>query len=543
MKIRITPAYNKKIHFADVWPWIAILAVIIAAGFIRFRLLSVPLERDEGEYAYIAQQMLKGVPPYISAYSMKLPGIYIIYAVLMTIFGQTVSGIHFGLLIVNAATIVVLFLLTRKIFGVTEAVIAGSIFAILSLSSQVLGLWANTEHFVILPALIGLLLIYTIDDKLSYIRIFFAGIILGISFIIKQPGIFFILFAALYLLITVISKKPVKWRKLFFLQTLFLSAALIPFIMVCLFFWSHNIFDKFWFWTFIYPAKYTSFLTLSQAWYLFFTRITAILKGGYPIWFLAVIGLLGVVILKKYRKQSVFTICLLIFSFLAVCPGLYFREHYFIFLLPVVSVLGGLGISLIDDLIKKLNIQMHAIFTAIIVLIALGYSVYDQKFLLFNNPEQISRMIYGVNPFPESAHIAEFIRNNSNPDDTIAILGSEPQILFYSERRSATSYIYMYPLMELHPYARNMQLEMISQIEYAKPRYIMVVNIPFSWLKRPNSENEIFKWFEVYIDNSYDKVGVIDIISGDRTLYYWNNQAADILAQSQYYIIIFKRRV
>ena len=42
--------------------------------FIRIRFLAIPLERDEGEYAYAGQLMLQGIPPYRLAYNMKFPG-------------------------------------------------------------------------------------------------------------------------------------------------------------------------------------------------------------------------------------------------------------------------------------------------------------------------------------------------------------------------------------------------------------------------------------------------------------------------------------
>ena len=87
------------------------------------------LERDEGEYAYIAQQMLKGVPPYVSAYSMKLPGIYAVYALIMAVFGQTETGIHPGLIVFNAATIFVIFLFAKRFFGAVAGVAAGGIYA------------------------------------------------------------------------------------------------------------------------------------------------------------------------------------------------------------------------------------------------------------------------------------------------------------------------------------------------------------------------------------------------------------------------------
>src|SRR3989449_2640184 len=82
---------------------------------IRIRLLGIPLSRDEGEYAYAGQLMLQGVPPYKLAHNMKFPGTYAAYAMIMSIFGQTVTGIHMGLLLINAATIALVFFLGRRL--------------------------------------------------------------------------------------------------------------------------------------------------------------------------------------------------------------------------------------------------------------------------------------------------------------------------------------------------------------------------------------------------------------------------------------------
>ena len=56
---------------------------------MRAPLLGLPFERDEGEYAYAGQLMLHGIPPYKFAYSMKFPGTYAFYAMIMSVFGQT----------------------------------------------------------------------------------------------------------------------------------------------------------------------------------------------------------------------------------------------------------------------------------------------------------------------------------------------------------------------------------------------------------------------------------------------------------------------
>src|SRR4051812_7399920 len=90
---------------------LTILIVVI----VRMRLRDMPLERDEGEYAYAGQLILQGVPPYKLASNMKLPGTYAAYAAAMAVFGQTVSGIRVGLLAVNVASILLVFFLGRKL--------------------------------------------------------------------------------------------------------------------------------------------------------------------------------------------------------------------------------------------------------------------------------------------------------------------------------------------------------------------------------------------------------------------------------------------
>ena len=155
---------SQKMAGIDFWWWVALGLVIIGAVVIRGRLLAIPLERDEGEYAYIAQQMLKGVPPYLSAYSMKLPGIYVVYALILSVFGQTATAIHLGLAIFNAATIFVVFWLAKNMFGPLTGLASAIAYAIMSLVWSMQGLSANAEHFVVLPALVGLLLICKTDE-------------------------------------------------------------------------------------------------------------------------------------------------------------------------------------------------------------------------------------------------------------------------------------------------------------------------------------------------------------------------------------------
>src|SRR5215471_12871931 len=95
--------------------WVLLGLILLLIISIRVRLREMPLERDEGEYAYAGQLILQGVPPYKEVYNMKLPGTYAAYAIIMAVFGQTPAGIHLGVMLVNVASIILMFLIGRKL--------------------------------------------------------------------------------------------------------------------------------------------------------------------------------------------------------------------------------------------------------------------------------------------------------------------------------------------------------------------------------------------------------------------------------------------
>ena len=119
------------------------------------------------------------------------------------------------------------------------------------------------------------------------------------------------------------------------------------------------------------------------------------------------------------------------------------------------------------------------------------------------------REIYPRQMFPENAELGAFIRDTSPAGARIAVLGSEPEIYFYARRHSATGYLYAYPLVEPHKYARKMQEEMIREIESVKPEYLVFVNVKESWLAQGESQQQIFQWYEQYSKANYDLIRML----------------------------------
>lgn len=151
----------------------------------------------------------------------------------------------------------------------------------------------------------------------------------------------------------------------------------------------------------------------------------------------------------------------------------------------------------------------------------------------------MARAVWDLNPFPESIEIARYIEARAAADDRIAVIGSEPQIYFYARRPAATGFVCtIYEMMEIQPYAAQMQRQMIAEIEAAKPRFVVFVYLGLSWLPRPNSDRTIFYWWKHY-QQDFERVGSIHIVSDKLTTYAWDADAAGDKPKS---IAVFERK-
>ena len=463
-------------------PKLALILVLLCSALIRVRLAPTPLERDEGEYAYAGQLMLEGIPPYSIASNMKLPGTYAMHAVIMALLGETIVGIHLGLLLVNAASILLVFLIARRVLGDAASVAAAAVYAALSLSPSVAGTASHATHFVTLFALAGTLLLLRKETAR-------AGLCFGLAFLMKQHGVFFILFGAAWLLYT-----RAGWRAL----ARFAVAAVLPYALTCLILWRAGVFTNFWFWTVTYARAYAMRVPLITGISHFRSTFKDVLAANPAIWAMAAAGAFLVV---RTRKSG-FLLTFLLFSALTTVPGLLFREHYFITVLPAVALLAAATASRRWGRWALAAALVLSLFTA-------------RRFFFLVPPVQAARDLYGENPFPEAIPAAAYLRAHTAPQSAIAILGSEPEIYFYAHRHSATGYIYMYGLMEPQPYALRMQEELIRDLESHRPEYIVDVDVSMSWLMRDNSATRILDWWEAYRPAHY----ALAVSFGDLALY------------------------
>ena len=534
-------AAKLKRRFSLGWESIAIFLVILLIAGIRFRLREMPLERDEGEYAYAGQLILQGIPPYQLAYNMKLPGTYAAYALVMAVFGQTAAGIHLGVILVNAACILLVFLITRQLFDPIAALVAGSAFALFSIRPQLLGLAGHATHFVALMALLSIYLLIKAGGSNRHQILFWSGVFSGLALVMKQPGLFFGIFAVLYLFWRE-RQAAVAGRELLRKLAVFSIGAIFPYALTCLILFRAGVFQKFWFWTASYARAYGLELPAWQGLNQLANRMELQKEHIGVIWFLIVFGMAAFLWDRRLRAHSIFVLGLLGFSFLAASVGLYYRSHYFIVLYPALAILAGAAVSSAHRLLLRRSLpKALALGPVAIFALAFAYALYaDHPTYFAKSDHQVCREIYGINPFPEAVAIADYIQSHSDKNARIAVFGSEPEIYFYARRHSATGYIYTYPLVEEQSYASVMQSEFIREVESAAPEFVVYVLIDPSWLRRTNSDQRIFRWADAYTRQHYSLVGVADG-GGNHDVYRWGTAALSYRPRRPEVMLLYKR--
>jgi hypothetical protein len=272
--------------------------------------------------------------------------------------------------------------------------------------------------------------------------------------------------------------------------------------------------------------------------------VKAVVGPNLIFWLLPWVGMLMMWWDERLdREQRFLLTALFFFSALSISVGFYFREHYFILLLPVLSLLIAVAVSRSLQLLQgDQSIELFlALGVVVVAVLATGAVLFGNGAVWYTlSPRKAAEQIYRSTIFSDAREAAAIIAADTKPGDRIAVIGSEPEICFYAHRRSAAGHIYTYALMELHPYAAKMQEDMIAQIEKAAPEYVVFVNNPLSWLTRPESQTKLLDWWPRYWEQHYTLVQTITARQNDEGFAFLRDKP--VAGTSGDYLLILKRK-
>ncbi|MBL4625320.1 MAG: glycosyltransferase family 39 protein [Flavobacteriales bacterium] len=529
------------------WAWVGLGLTFLITFFIRLKFLDIPFERDEGTYTYFGQLLLDGQIPYVDFYEMKYPGIYYSYAGLIAIFGATVKGIHLAFIFLNLATIFFIFQIGKTITDKWGGLVAALSYAILSLAPHVSGFTVQSEHLVTFYSCGGIWLLLLGFDKKKWFYYFMGGFLIGFSFLIKQNGVFFILFGGLSLVVYYALQKPISYKQAIKDIALYSGGVFTPFIAFCLLILSMGAFDEFWYFTYEFPKTYVEEFNLEQGKQLFYSTLDRITANNIMMWGLSGIGFVAIWISRQTITNKIIITLFGIASFISIAPGLRFYGHYWIMMMPGVAVCVGAFVYSLMSIMEKWNMSKTVALSVPMIIFGIAVASNWSKesdYYMKPNHTKILREVYGTNPFPESMVIGDYIKARTTEEDEIVVLGSEPQIYFYTDRKCPSKHSYTTWLVNAGglPIAAEFQKEFIIDVEEAMPKYMVFFNHPISWLMHPNADKTIFTWFNTFSQQNYKLVGVADMVGPNQTDYLWDQQVLNYKPKGQYYIWVFERK-
>ncbi len=326
--------------------------------------------------------------------------------------------------------------------------------------------------------------------------------------------------------------------------------------------------------------SHVSELSIADGASCFWEQFRYVATPNWPLWVAALLGALLLLRSEDAKGERWFLWAYSAFSFFCICPGFFFRPHYFIVFLPAVAIFSGAAGSWLLHFAgrwqpgkgrgsgrqqpaamarhARQNARARASKAAdagaavpgillwpaaMMLLAAAAFGVWWQgEFFFLWTPTRACREMYGPSPFVASTVIADYVSRHTTPDQRLAVLGSEPQLYFYAKRRAATGHIYVYPLVERQPFAQQLQQEMCREIEAARPEFIVLVHVDLSWMAEPDCSRFLYQWADRYLEKNYRPVGLADIISAAQTDYQWGDQAAQAHSRSPYCLWVFQRK-
>lgn len=501
-----------------------LLAIIAFSIALRWQIVSIPLERDEGAYAYIAQRWLAGDLPYRDAFDQKPPGVYLAYAAILSAGFRSIEGIHWLGHSALVGAIVFIYSIGRRLWSHCVGCIAAVATVVLVMDSAVLGNAANTELFAIFPLSACMYCCLRAAEEGRARHSGFAGLTGGIALLFKQVCLPIVVLQLVWLVIVRVRIRQRSpdvasgGRMLVGLVSSFVLGAAVVLAAPCIYFAVKGAWSAFVDGVIGHNLSYSARLPLHAYGANLMRASGPILKSEVTLWLCAgiAVALLARSSLASAEPASSKTnahprpeylgLCAAwwVGSMVAVSVGGYYREHYFILLMPATALLAAAGVVLVSCFFEDLGLYSQGTITLVITLLAIARPIASEsQYYAARDPVEVSRRLYGPNPFAESPAVARVLRESSTPEDRVFVYGSEPQLLFYADRISATRYIYVYPLLTGDREARARQREVFDELRHRPPKLIVVVGRPMSFLAHPLTPTVLKDGLTQMLDRSY----------------------------------------
>ena len=477
-----------------------ILAIIVVTLTVRLPLLNIPFERDEGEYAYIGWRMGLHELPYRDWVDQKPPGIFWVYRLALALPVEPIRAVHLLGAFFAAASAGALFVVARRFLETFWAAVAGLLLGILSADPTVQGNAANTEIFMQLPLILSSwALLAAASGGARRVRFMvLAGAFAGLAALFKQVAGLHWFF--LVLVFPMFCEREKCWRETMAFAAWSAGGVILVWGAVMAYFRLEHGWHDFIYNVFLHNLDYIAALSPADRVANLEDAAAHLWRSQAIIWFFSIVG--GALLLwRRQLNWFLFLALWMTTSAVGVNVSGYFFPHYFQSLLPVLALAAAVGASGLDK--ARWWAQAPAWFrrTALMLALALLPAVVMFPFLFRYTPEEAVSRIYPANPFAVMPALGRRLAEVTRPEDRVFVFGSEPELLFYARRASATRYIILFPLFG--PYADAREKQVATSVEITQARPAAAFSLPNGLFFLPGAEPFLTTWSLDYLRRNF----------------------------------------
>jgi len=431
-------------------------AILGATFLARWPFRAVPLIRDEGELAQLAQGLRSGVIPYLELYHQKPPMAFGLVALIQSLGGESIEALRLGttgwFLLGGAA----LYAAVLRWSSDRAALLALAAYCVMGFGQAGFFHQASTEAFTLPWLVLGLAAWLRARTGGGARAAATAGVAVALAYHTKQTAI---ALGAAMLLDALFAGRDLRvWRSLGWAAlgagtvtagiaaALGALGALDPYLAAT---WTHN-------WAYV-GARHLgdpSWLRLPVA------------TADSVLWYAGAAGLVAFGV--RQRASPLRTVALLGATTLAA--ALLAGHDYAHYVLPLIVPLAA-GVGLGNELLRGRTAQWTSL-----VLVACAFTppllrAGQQLSAPGHAIEQVLAQAPAVRDAPE---VARYLAARTEPGESIAIIGSEPQISFLADRPSALRMAILYPVGGGYPHSPELLTALEDRLQSTPARYAVV---------------------------------------------------------------------
>ena len=515
-------------HLVRTEPFMYAMLGLVLIGLLwslSYNTVGSPLMRDEGEYSYSAHVLRNGGVPYKEAFMQKPPMIiYAYYAAqeispdawaprLLALFSLMCSGL-------------ILFAIVRRQYNMSAALAVILVFPALIYYPSLEAFSAQPEVFLILPLVASWWFYFRSRESADVWPLLGVGVCSALAILYKPIVAPAVAFLFLYMGITSYMKagfrsavRSLSWVALSVLVSSFL--VVLPIIVRGGF--SYLIETAF-----LYNVSYATILWFNNVFGIKFWLSTL------SVW------LLFAVFIAKSRAHRWLFVGLFAASLAGTAGG--FMKHYYIICVPALAVMVSVAIVNIGTLLEGKAWFGRRHSTAVLLTLFMAVMIVPTSDRLFATPGEALYELYNDHSFEASPAIARELSRITSPNDMVFIDGSQPEVLYYAERKSATRFVILYPAILKTRYTEQYDKDIVADLKAHPPEAIVAFDIPQridQFLKRKMTSSNTDRYVWQSIHDNYDFVAAIPL-AGDPT--FTAIRSPNKLEWSTRYYVLYKKK-